>query len=168
AALIAAEVGLALVLLVGAGLMVRSFVLLQAVDPGFDARNLLTLRVALPAVKYPDDAKVNAFFRQAVAELRTLPGVRAAGAVSELPFATLGSATSFTIEGRPAPPPGEHLHTDVRVVDEEYFRTMKIPVLAGRTFTPQEATEDRKVCVINQSMARIYFAGENPVGKRVT
>lgn len=167
-ALIAAEVGLALVLLVGAGLMVRSFVLLQAVDPGFDARNLLTLRVALPAVKYPDDAKVDAFFRQAVAELRTLPGVRAASAVSELPFASLGTATSFTIEGRPAPPPGEHFGTDVRVVDEEYFRTMRIPVLAGRTFTPQEATEERKVCVVNQAMARVYFPGENPVGKRIT
>jgi putative ABC transport system permease protein len=166
-ALIAAEVGLALVLLVGAGLMVRSFVRLQAVDPGFDARNLLTLRVALPTVKYPDDAKVNLFFRQAVASLRTLPGVRAASAVSELPFASLGTATSFTIEGRPAPDPGERLGTDLRVVDEEYFRTLKIPVLAGRTFTPQEELEDRKVCVINQAMARAYFPGESPLGKRV-
>ncbi len=167
-ALIAAEVGLALVLLVGAGLMVRSFVRLQAVDPGFDARNLLTLRVALPSVRYPDDAKADAFFRQAVASLRTLPGVRSASAISELPFAALGTATSFTIEGRPAPPPGEFFGTDVRVVDEEYFRTMRIPVLAGRTFTPQEVAEDRKVCVVNQAMARVYFPGENPVGKRIT
>jgi putative ABC transport system permease protein len=165
--LIAAEVGLALVLLVGAGLMVRSFVRLQGVDPGFDARNLLTLRVALPSVKYMDDAKVNLFFRQAVASLRTLPGVSTASAVSELPFASLGTATSFTIEGRPAPDPGEKLSTELRVVDEEYFRTMRIPVLAGRTFTPQEEVADRKVCVINQAMARTYFPSENPVGKRV-
>ncbi|MFL6234885.1 MAG: ADOP family duplicated permease [Thermoanaerobaculia bacterium] len=167
-ALIVAEVGLALVLLVGAGLMVRSFVRLQAVDPGFDASRLLTLRVALPSVRYPDDAKAKAFFGQAVASLRTLPGVLSASAVSELPFATLGSATSFTIEGRPTPAPGEELDTDVRVVDEEYFRAMRIPVLAGRTFTAQEAAEDRKKCVINQSLARVYFPGENPVGKRIT
>ena len=165
--LVVAEVGLALVLLVGAGLMVRSFLRLQAVDPGFDAANLLTLRVQLPPAKYSDDAKVVAFFRQATADFRTLPGVRAASAVSALPFADLGAATDFTVEGRPAPPPGADLVTDVRVVDEEYFRTMNIPVVAGRTFSAQEGVEDRKVAVINQAMVRRYFPGENPVGKRI-
>ncbi|MEA2600178.1 MAG: hypothetical protein QOF89_1170 [Acidobacteriota bacterium] len=166
-ALVVAEVGLALVLLVGAGLMVRSFLRLEAVNPGFNAANLLTMRVALPSSKYSDDAKTIVFFRQAVANLRTLPGVRSASAGSALPFAGLGGATSFTIEGRPAPATADKLITDVRVVDEEYFRTLKIPLLAGRTFTPQEAIEERKVAVINQEMARKYFAGENPVGKRI-
>jgi putative ABC transport system permease protein len=165
--LVVAEVGLALVLLVGAGLMIRSFSRLQAVDPGFDARNLLTLRVLLPATKYPEDAKLVTFFREAVANLRTLPGVSSASAVSALPFADLGAATSFAIEGRPAPAAGDEPVTDVRVVDEEYFRTMSIPVLAGRTFTVQEALEDRKVAVVNEAMARTYFPGENPVGKRI-
>ena len=166
-ALVVAEVGLALVLLVGAGLMVKSFLRLQAVNPGFDAANLLTMRVLLPATKYPDDARVVAFYRQAAANFRTLPGVRSASAVSALPFADPGAATDFTIEGRPAPAPGDALYTDVRVVDEEYFRTMNIPVVAGRTFLAQEAVEDRKVAVVNEEMVRRYFPGENPVGKRI-
>src|SRR4051812_11815719 len=165
--LIVAEVGLALVLLVGAGLMVRSFLRLEAVNPGFKAANLLTMRVALPASKYPDDAKVLAFFRQALANLRTLPGVSSASAVSALPFAGLGAATAFTIEGRTALATADKLITDVRVVDEEYFRALKIPLVAGRTFTRQEAIEERKVAVINEAMARKYFAGENPLGKRI-
>ncbi len=167
-ALVVAEVGLALVLLVGAGLMMRSFLRLQAVHPGFDAANLLTLRVLLPPVKYPDDAKVVDFYRQAVAGFKSLPGVRSASAVSALPFADPGAATDFTIEGRPAPAPGETLYTDVRVVDEAYFRTMNIPVVAGRTFLVQEAVEDRKVAVVNEEMVRRFFPGENPVGKRIS
>src|SRR5215213_5987441 len=102
-ALVVAEVGLALVLLVGAGLMVRSFVRLQAVDPGFDASNLLTMRLMLPGSKYPEDARKVEFFRRATERLRALPGVRSASAVSALPFADMGAATSFAVEGRPAP-----------------------------------------------------------------
>jgi putative ABC transport system permease protein len=167
-ALVVAEVGLALVLLVGAGLMIKSFLRLQAVDPGFDAANLLTMRVQLPAAKYPEEAQRVAFFRQAAAEFRTLPGVRSVSAVSALPFADLGAATSFFVEGRPAPPPGAEPGTDVRVVDEEYFRTMNIPLVAGRTFTAQEGAEDRKVAVINEAMVRRYFPGENPIGQRIS
>jgi putative ABC transport system permease protein len=167
-ALVVAEIGLALVLLVGAGLMVRSFLRLQAVNPGFDASNLLTMRVMLPQTKYPEASRKIEFFRQAVGRIGTLPGVRAASAVSALPFADLGAATSFTIEGRPAPPAGDKPVTDVRVADENYFRAMNIPVVAGRVFTEQEAVEDRKVAVINETMARKYFPGEDPVGKRIT
>src|SRR5215210_1215709 len=165
--LVVAEVGLALVLLVGAGLMAKSLLRLQAVDPGFDVKNVLTLRVTLPHLKYSDDAKIVAFFHEALGRLRTLPGVSSASAIGALPFADLGSATDFTIEGRPAPPPGEFNGTDVRVVDEEYFRTMKIPVVAGRTFTRQEGAEDRKVAVVNETMVRTYFAGENPIGRTI-
>ncbi|HEV2854529.1 MAG TPA: ABC transporter permease [Thermoanaerobaculia bacterium] len=166
-ALIVAEVGLALVLLVGAGLMIRSFLRLQGVDPGFDAANLLTLRVSLPAAKYGEDRQVVAFYREAVARMRTLPGVTSVSVVSALPFADLGAATDFTIQGRPEPAPGQEPSTDVRVADEAYFRTMKIPVLAGRTFTEQEAIEDRKVVVVNEALARTYFPGENPIGKTI-
>jgi putative ABC transport system permease protein len=166
-ALVVAEVGLALMLLVGAGLMVRSFLRLQAVNPGFDASNVLTMRVLLPSTKYPDDVRRIAFFRQAVAGLRTLPGVRSASAVSALPFADLGAATDFSVEGRPTPAVGDEPVTDVRVVDEEYFRTLGIPLIAGRTFTAQEAMEDRNVAVVNEAMVRRYFAGENPLGKRI-
>ncbi|HEX8561277.1 MAG TPA: ABC transporter permease [Pyrinomonadaceae bacterium] len=166
-ALVVAEVGLALVLLVGAGLMVRSFLRLQAVNPGFDASNLLTMRVMLPETKYPEAGRQIEFFRQATARIRTLPGVQSASAVSALPFADLGAATSFTVEGRPAPPPGDKLTTDLRVADENYFRVMNIPLVSGRAFTEQEAVEDRKVAVVNETMARKYFPGEDPVGKRI-
>jgi putative ABC transport system permease protein len=165
--LVVAEIGLALVLLVGAGLMVRSFLRLQAVHPGFDAGNLLTMRVALPQTKYPEAGRQTEFFRQAVGRVGALPGVRAVSAVSALPFADLGAATSFTIDGRPPLPPGERLSTDVRVADENYFRTMNIPVVKGRTFTEQEAVEDRRVAVVNEALVRKYFAGEDALGKRV-
>jgi putative ABC transport system permease protein len=167
-ALVVAEIGLALVLLVGAGLMVRSFLRLQAVNPGFEASNLLTMRVMLPQAKYPEAGKKVEFFRQAVGRIGTLPGVLSASAVSALPFADLGAATSFTIEGRPEPSAGDKPVTDVRVADENYFRAMNIPVVAGRAFTEQEAVEDRKVAVINETMARKHFPGEDPVGKRIT
>lgn len=166
-ALIVAEVGLALVLLVGAGLMARSFLRLQGVDPGFKAENLLTLRVSLPAAKYPEDRQIVTFFREATARLKTLPGVSSTSAVSALPFADVGAATDFFIEGRPAPAPGEEPVTDVRVADEAYFRTMNIPVIAGRTFTEREAIEDRQVAVVNEELVRTYFPGVNPIGKRI-
>jgi putative ABC transport system permease protein len=166
-ALVVAEIGLALVLLIGAGLMVRSFLRLQAVHPGFDPRNLLTMRVALPQTKYADAGSQIQFFRRAAERMRALPGVRDASAVSALPFADLGAATSFTIEGRPALPPGERQTTDVRVADENYFRTMNIPVVAGRPFTEQEAVEDRRVAVVNEALVRKYFAGEEALGRRI-
>ncbi|HVG32795.1 MAG TPA: FtsX-like permease family protein, partial [Pyrinomonadaceae bacterium] len=96
------------------------------------------------------------------------PGVESAGAVSFLPFAVPGSATSFTIEGRPTPEAGQSPVTDVRVMDINYLRTMNIPLIKGRVFTEQETTEQRHVVIINETLARQYFAGEDPLGKRVT
>jgi putative ABC transport system permease protein len=165
---VVAQVALALVLLIGSTLMIRSFLRLQAVDPGFGTENLLTLRVSLPAAKYSEDNQVVAFHRQALERLRSLPDVRSVGAVSALPFGgNLGARTSFWIEGRPAPPPGQELSTDVRVTDENYFQTMGIPVRAGRTFTEQEAREDRRTILINETMARQHFPGENPLGQHL-
>ncbi len=165
---VVAQVALALVLLIGSTLMIKSFLQLQAVDPGFKTDNLLTLRVSLPAAKYPEDSQTVAFFREALERLKSLPDVRSVGAVQALPFGgNLGARTSFTIEGRPAPAPGEENSTDVRVTDENYFQTINIPVLSGRTFTEQEAREDRRVIVINEAMARQYFAGENPIGRHL-
>ena len=167
-AFVIAEVALALVLLVGAGLMIRSFTRLQGVDPGFDPKNLLTMRVLLPGSKYREEPQRVAFFRAAVERIKSLPGVRSASIASALPFAGIGAATSFTIEGQPAPAAGAKPTTDVRVTDETYFRTMNIPVVSGRTFTPQEAVEDRHVVIVNQTLAQKYFPGEDPIGKRIT
>jgi putative ABC transport system permease protein len=166
-AFVIAEIALALVLLVGAGLMMKSFLRLAAVNPGFDAQKLLTMRVLLPRAKYPDDAKRIAFFRQAVERMQALPGVRAASAATELPFGGLGSATDFAIVGQPAPPAGNNQTTDVHATDENYFRTLNIPIIKGRTYTAQEATEDHHVVVINETLARQYFPDTNPIGQRL-
>jgi predicted permease len=163
-----AQVALALVLLIGSTLMIKSFLRLQGVDPGFQTQNLLTLRVTLPASKYPEKKQIVGFFRQALERIKALPDVRSVGAISALPFGgNLGARTDMSIEGRPAPPPGQELSTDVRITDENYFQTMGIPLLSGRTFTEQEAREDRRVLVINEALARQYFPGENPIGKHI-
>jgi putative ABC transport system permease protein len=161
------EIAMALVLLVGAGLMLKSFARLRSVDPGFEPDNLLTMRVSLPVRKYKEDAQVIAFTRQAAERLAALPGVEAAGAVNYLPFAGPGSATNFKIVGRPDPPPGEEPDTDVRVTDENYFRAMNIPLLRGRMYTAQESAERGKVAVVTQSFVEKYFPNEEPLGKQL-
>jgi putative ABC transport system permease protein len=165
---VAAEVALALVLLVGAGLLARSYVRLRSVDPGFDPRNVLTLRVSLPGMKYPEDRQRVSFFKQAVGELKALPGVHAAGAVSHLPFAGITPGTFFKIEGGPALPVSQWPITSVCVADAGFFSAMQIPLKRGRLFTEQEATEARHVVVINEAMARRHFQNEDPIGKRLT
>lgn len=164
---VVAEVALAVVLLVGAGLMIKSFMRLQAVNPGFDPSNLLTLNVSLASSKYKENSQNIAFFKEAVERIGALPGVRSVGTISALPFASLGAATSFTVEGQPPPSAGDKPTTDVRATNENYFQTMNIPVLSGRTFSKEEVLEDRKVAVINEAMAHKYFPGVNPIGKRV-
>jgi putative ABC transport system permease protein len=166
---VVAEVALALVLLVGAGLLIRSFARLQAVDPGFNASNLLTMRVSLPGRKYDTDQKRLAFFRQATERMQALPGVESVGAVSFLPFGgSLYAGTGVDISGRPPLPPGQRLTTGVLVTDLNYFRTMQLPLRRGRLFTEQEATEMRHVVVINEAFARKHFPGEDPLGRRLT
>jgi putative ABC transport system permease protein len=167
-AFVIAEMALALVLLTSAGLLIRSFMRLQTVNPGFEADRLLTMRVVLPGRKYREEYQRVGFFKQAVERINRLPGVESAGAVSFLPFAGIGAATGFTVEGRPEPEAGQRPTTDVRVTDAGYFRAMNIPLISGRVFTEQEATEKRNVAVINDAMARKHFAGEDPLGKRVT
>jgi putative ABC transport system permease protein len=166
--LVVAEVALAIVLLTSAGLLVKSFVRLQQVDTGVRTDNVLTMVVRLPARKYREDPQVVAFFRQAEERLRALPGVRDVGIVNFLPFyGGLGSATGFTVEGRPVPP-GEEPGTDVRVADAGYFRTMGVSLVRGRLFTDVEATEPRRVVLINEALARQHFPGEDPIGKRIS
>ncbi len=166
--LVVLEVALALVLLVGAGLLIRSFARLQGVDPGFNAQNVLTMGVSLPGRKYDTDQKRVNFFRQAVAQMRALPGVESVGAVNSLPFAAFHSGTSVDIEGRPLLPVTDKLKTGVMVTDANYFRAMQIPLKRGRLFTDQEAAEMRHVVVINEAFVRQHFPNEDPLGKRVT
>ncbi len=162
------QVALALVLLVGAGLLVKSLNRLQAVDPGFNPRELVTMRVNLPSRKYDTDGKVINFFQQAVEQMKTVPGVEGVGAINSFPFTGLYPGTSMEIEGRPKPPPGQDLITGICVTDANYFQVMQIPLKRGRLFTTQEATEMRHVVVINETFARKHLPGEDPLGKRVT
>jgi putative ABC transport system permease protein len=149
--------------------MVKSFARLQKIDTGFDTENVLTMVVSLPEVKYREDHQMVTFFRQATERVRALPGVRYAGMVNFLPlYGGLGSSTGFTIEGRPAPPPGEEPGTNVRVADAGYFGAMGIPLLRGRSFTDSEAAKARRVVLVSESLARQHFPGEDPLGKRIS
>ena len=167
-AFVIGEIALAVVLLVGAGLMLRSFASMRQVDPGFDSMNVLTMRMQLPRAKYPDDSARIRFFRELIVRVAAVPGVQAAGAVSYLPMAGLGAGTSFTIEGQPPSAPGQDKTTAVTVCENGFFRTLKIPLLRGRLFTEQEMQEKRDVVIINEALAHRYFPDQDPIGKRVT
>jgi putative ABC transport system permease protein len=166
-ALVVVEVALAAVLLVGAGLMLRSLARVTSVNPGFDAKGILTARVTLHGKQYDEDERALAFFRDAVAQARAIPGVREAGFVSFLPLAGTGAATDFTIVGEPQPAPGEEPVTDVRVCDDGYFRLMRIPLLRGRLFEDRELRVRSNVVVVSESFARKYFPGRDAIGKSV-
>src|SRR5256714_1453222 len=165
---VVAQVALALVLLVGAGLLMKSLNRLQSVEPGFDPNNLLTMRVNLPPRKYDTDPKLINFFRQAVDQIRAIPGVESVGAINTLPFDGPYAGTDLSIEGQPKRPAGQDLSTGVVVTDPNYFQTMRIPLKRGRLYTPQEALEMRHVVVVNEAFAREIFPGQNPIGQRVT
>jgi len=162
---VVAELALAVVLLVGAGLMLRSLDRLQQVDPGFQGHDVLTMRVSLPGRKYDQPSKTLRFYQEALDRVRHVPGVRSAGEVSYLPLAGLGAGTKFEVLGRPLPPPGQELVTDVRVCDNGYFETMRIPLVRGRFFTEDEMHRQRHVVIINEALAREYFPHEDPIGK---
>ncbi len=162
------QVALALVLLVGAGLFMKSLGRLRSVDPGFNADNLLTMRVSLPPRKYDTDQKALEFFSRALEQIRSLPGVQTAGAINTLPFAGPHSGTRMEVEGQPKLPPGQELTTGICVTDANYFQAMQIPLKRGRLFTEQEAKEMRHVVVVNETFARTNLPGQDPLGKRVT
>jgi putative ABC transport system permease protein len=161
------EIGLALVLLTGSGLLVKSFLRLLNVGTGFDPHNLLTLKVDLPSTRYDKDPEVIAFFPDLLQGVKGLPGVESASASSSLPFTGIGSGTSFTIEGRPASP-GNELSTDIRVIEPDYFRAMRIPLQQGRLFTRQEDTRESHVVIVSEALVQEYFPNQNPLGKKIT
>ena len=164
--LVVGEVALAIVLLIGAGLLVNSFVRLQQVSPGFDEKNLLTARIDIPN-PYGQPEKKKQFFEQLQQRVAALPGVEAVGLVTELPLARQSSDFTFKIEGRPEPAPGQSPHADIRNVNHDYFRAMRIPLRKGRNFTEADVLDNAKVVLISDELARLYFAGEDPLGQRL-
>lgn len=163
---VTAQVALAMVVLIGAGLLVRSFDRLVSADIGFDGRNLLTARVSLPAASYNDSAKVQNFYRELIPRVKALPGVLAVSGNVFAPFAGPGSATSFDVVGREAPS-GQQPVTDVRIVAPDYFATLGIPIRQGRDFMAEEHTQPRRVVIINEALARRHFPGRSPIGEKL-
>jgi len=164
--LVVAEVAVALVLLAGAGVMLRSFLKLRAVDPGFRADRVLTVRLGLTPSRYREEQQKTSFYRALLERVRALPGVEAAAATNHLPMVS-DLNRAFTIGGRPVPLPGEWPAARFRAVTPDYFRAMGIPLLRGRVFTGQDDAEAPGVALVNQSLARRYWPGENPLGQRV-
>ena len=168
-ALVVAEVVLSLVLLAGAGLMVRSFMRLQQVDPGFNTNNLVTMSINCPSKRYPDEAKTVAFYKSVVDRVAASPGVESAAVSSALPVGGGGFYLGrvFLIEGHPEPPAGPDTPAQWNVMGPGYFETMGIRLVQGRSFDERDTAESNKVIIINESFARKAFPNQDPLGKRI-
>ena len=167
-ALVVAEVSLACVLLIGAGLMLRSLLNQLRVDPGFQPQHLLTASLSLPRVKYSSDERIGRFYDQLAANLDGFPGVESAGLGSDLPWTGYDeNAGGFTIEGK-IPPAGQDFHARYHMATQNYFSALGIPLVAGRLFTPADKKEAPQVLIINRAMAEKYWPGENAIGKRMS
>ncbi|HZS43790.1 MAG TPA: ABC transporter permease [Blastocatellia bacterium] len=165
--MVVSEIALSLVLLIGAGLMIKSFWRLINVDPGFRADNLLTMDVEFPFAKYGKTENVISFYRDLPHKLETIPGIQSVSAVNVLPVSGGDSHGVVTIEGRPMKP-GEEPSASYRRILPDYFQTMGIPLKAGREFTDEDGAKDKeKVVIIDETMSRRLWPGENPVGQRI-
>src|SRR5262249_27377176 len=175
--LVVAEVALALVLLVGAGLMVRSFVKLRQAPVGFTERNVLTMRVTLPEAKYPSPISAEdrrnpaglAFYERLLERVESLPGVKAASVSTVLPLGSMGNwGKFFSVEGRPAPPSLDQVPS-VRfaLISHDFFRTFGAATRRGRSFTAQDKENSQPVAIVNETLARRFFPNEDPVGKTI-
>jgi putative ABC transport system permease protein len=167
-ALVIAEVAMALVLLVGATLLMKSFVRLQNVHPGFEPKNVLTMEVALPLLKYPRGKPVADFYAEVTRRVKALPGVEAAAFTSILPLSGTNSDSSFQIEGRD--PIAEKVYPDeeIRGITPEYFSVLKVPLLQGRFFNEGDQFDGPGVTIVNQAFAKKWFPNQEAVGKRIT
>ena len=167
--LMVAETALSFMLLVGAGLLIKSFIHLRDVSPGFNPDNVVTFRVSIPSAKYAQGEPRAQVLHQAVERLRSLPGVQSAGAVLSLPLGgdTFNVGRAYIREGRPATTE-ESTNAAYFVATPDYFRTLQIPLLSGRVFTDRDTEQTPKVVIVNETMARSLWPGESPLGKRIT
>jgi len=164
--LVIGQVALSLLLVVGAGLLLRSFVHLLNVDPGFDATNVLTMNVSLPTVKYAKAEQQIAFFDELLRRVETVPGVRAAATSATLPLSFI-RVTPVLPEGQPDVPLAQRPFVDIEAISPRWFQTMRVPVLTGREFTVADNTQAPKVVIVNETFARQFWPNQNPIGKRV-
>jgi putative ABC transport system permease protein len=166
-ALVVFEVALAVVVLIGGGLLMRSFVQLRAADPGFQPAGLLTFRLPLAGGQNAAPGRRAAFLQQVEDRLAALPGVRGVGAVNALPLQGLGVGTTFAVADRPAPPPDQRPLALMRTATPAYFSAMRIPLLAGRFFAASDAAQAPPVVIVNRMLARRFWPAENPLGGRL-
>jgi predicted permease len=166
--LVVAEVSLTVVILIGAGLLLRSFMRLQEVSPGFKPQNLLVMQVSLPNFKYKEAQQKTLFYQEMLEKVRALPGVKSAGTISALPMSGMNSSGSFRIEGREVPQGQSSPHGDRWTASADYFKTMSIPLVRGRYFTERDGPDAPGVAIIDETMARKYWPGEDPLGRRIT
>ncbi len=164
--LVAGQVALALVLLAGAGLLLKSLAHMERLSPGFDPAGVMTGAISLPENQYPEPKQV-AFYRDVTQRLANLPGVSSAAAAIPLPFSGMNFSSSFDIEDKPAGPGDPGPHSDLRAVTPGYFSAMKIPLAAGRVFTEEDREDTQKVVIIDENLARTYWPDQNPLGKRL-
>jgi putative ABC transport system permease protein len=166
--LVVSEVALSLILLVGAGLMIRSFQRLHGVDPGFDSRNVLTMNAMVSRAKFPLPSQQAGFFEQVLQRVRALPGVESAGVIDDVPLDNGGSHQPVAIEGRPILPMSEQPEVDVRLTSRGYMSALHIPILRGRDFSDTDLAGRPEVVLISESLARQFWPGEDALGKRLT
>ncbi len=167
--LVAAEVALALVLTVGAGLLIRSYVALSTVDPGYRTEGVVAVAVELPSSRYPEMALQAEFFNEIMARLRGIPGVEAAGAVSYLPMSPIGTEFDmpFTVEGLDVTSPSQRPTAEYRAILPGYFETMGIDLVAGRTIDEIDGTDGSRVAIVNETVVRRYFPDRDPIGQAI-
>ncbi|HKW99401.1 MAG TPA: ABC transporter permease [Bryobacteraceae bacterium] len=167
--LVVSEVALAMVLLVGAGLMIRSFARLMDVPPGFDPHNVLTMQLTLPDSKYAKNPQITGFYQGLMHKIASLPGVQAAGATTGLPMVQSGQwSGSFTIEGHTVQPGEPAPHADQRIITPDYFRALRIPLMEGRSFSDSDSPNSPKVVIIDDVLAKTFWPKEDPIGRRIT
>jgi putative ABC transport system permease protein len=164
--LVVLETALGFVVVIGAGLLLRSFVSINHVRLGFQPDGLLTFRVIPRGERYSQSAQRTLFYQQAIEQLRALPGVRSAAAITFIPLTLTKGLKGFTIDGRPPSGPGQVPLASYDIVTPDYFQTMEIPVLEGRDFSWRDSPETQPVVIINEAMAKRYWSGEDPLGKR--
>ena len=167
-ALVASEFALALLLLIGAGLMIRTFVALRAVDPGFNPRHVLSAVISVAGSESAASERRLAFYRQVMERVATLPGVESVSAINHVPLVGDIWGNSFAIEGRPVPAPADSPAAVYRVIFPGYFRTMGLPLIGGRDITEADNLNSPGVVIINDRMAKLYWPGQNPIGQRIT
>jgi len=165
--LVIGEVAVSFILLIGAGLLINSFLHLRNLDPGFRTDHLLTMKVDLSELKYPDGQRRSVFFDEALRHIRALPGVQSVAVAGNLPFTYNGDSASIAVEGIPDPPPDQWPDVIYRAIGPGYFSTMGIPVIRGRDFTDQDKADSKKVVVISEKTAQHYWPGQDPIGKRL-